>query len=806
MAYFPGVIPESSRLALLTSAVLLLAGACGGNTRRGDGNLAESGGRDGAAGEGVADAGEPATSGGRHATGGATSAGDSGCGGFTSGAAGCGSGGRVSTGGSASATRLRVEPVRTGSPTKLDVLLVVDNSISMTDEQSVLREALPGFLQRLSSPRCLDAEGQPTGESSDAGRCADGGPEFSPIEDIHVGVITSSLGDMGSGDACPSGLVEKDDRGQLVPSVRPLDPEPAGDFLVLRPGAEGGNADLSALVADLDAQLAAVGDTGCGYEAPLEAMYRFLIDPEPPETVDKGANHETLRGPTSSVLLEQRSAFLRPDSLVAIVILSDENDCSIVDYGQGHLVGMQSGGTFFMPRATAACELDPNDACCFSCALSDSFVPAGCTPPEEDPSCAKGENTVEEDHPNVRCHEQKRRFGVDLLQPIERYLDGLTTREVFVRHDDDGDGVQEVAELRQNPLFESKAGKPRRHPSMIFLAGILGVPWPDVADEASWTSDDSVRYLSSAELEELGRWDWVLGSNGKPPLDGLMYESRFDRTQVPGIPQSHPAGEDVGGRLAPASETDPNTNPINGHESNGRDGSLIQPACTFPLANPRDCQSSSVRCDCDPEQNVHNHSSCQGALQTHAAAYPGIRQLELLRSFGKVTENAIVGSICPKPLPANSAYGGYRPVFDALIERMRTSIRAECLERELPRSDADGRSLARLLEVLPKGDGPCAPCDDLRGRTELDANAVELKSAIGCDSQGDCAPLCVCEVTQFDGIALSECQAGAELRSADPGFCLAGAAGCSSSQSLRLPPGIPRASASLWFAYDPNFG
>ena len=54
-------------------------------------------------------------------------------------------------------------------------------------------------------------------------------------------------------------------------------------------------------------------------------------------------------------LLEQRANFLRPDSSVVVVVLTDENDCSIVDGGYGWLAGHQGpGGEYVLPRATAA--------------------------------------------------------------------------------------------------------------------------------------------------------------------------------------------------------------------------------------------------------------------------------------------------------------------------------------------------------------------------------------------------------------------------------------------------------------------
>src|SRR6185295_9118538 len=99
--------------------------------------------------------------------------------------------------------------------------------------------------------------------------------------------------------------------------------------------------------------IGAVGEHGCGYEASLESWYRFLIDPEPPANVTR-AGDVTVRSSKLTVnadgstgacvgcdeaLLAQRKAFLRPDSLVAIVMLSDENDCSIRDDQVGWFVG-----------------------------------------------------------------------------------------------------------------------------------------------------------------------------------------------------------------------------------------------------------------------------------------------------------------------------------------------------------------------------------------------------------------------------------------------------------------------------------
>jgi len=102
---------------------------------------------------------------------------------------------------------------------KIDLLFMIDNSTSMQDKQQILKAAVPVLVKRLVQPICVDATGKPTGQSFTNGVCAGGGgPEFSPIGDIHIGIVTSSLGSHG-GNVCDT-VTNPDDKAQLVPSVR----------------------------------------------------------------------------------------------------------------------------------------------------------------------------------------------------------------------------------------------------------------------------------------------------------------------------------------------------------------------------------------------------------------------------------------------------------------------------------------------------------------------------------------------------------------------------------------------------------
>jgi hypothetical protein len=61
--------------------------------------------------------------------------------------------------------------------------------------------------------------------------------------------------------------------------------------------------------------------------------------------------------------------------------------------------------------------------------------------------------------------------------------------------------------------------------------------------------------------------------------------------------------------------------------------------------------------------------------QTRAKAYPGIRELQVLKGIG---DQAIVASICPaNTTDATRADFGYRPVIAAILNRLRPQLR-EC--------------------------------------------------------------------------------------------------------------------------------
>jgi hypothetical protein len=296
---------------------------------------------------------------------------------------------------------------------QLDLLLVVDDSASMSDKQEILAFAVPDLVEGLVNPSCVDPTGQKKPVRVRTPECPEGMVrEFKPVVDMRIGVISSSLGGHGA-DTCArrgeDASDDVDDRGHLLPGDGSVATCKDKGFLAWdptqklagkagEPDADDGEADASedsgadlnttALIPTLAEMVKRVGQTGCGFESQLESVYRFLIDPSPYETISA------------------------PDGKIAVPEGIDQT----------------------VARLNAV----------------------------DDPL-------------NLRCFDQKRRFGIDFLYPIDRYRRGFS--EITIA-DREGNPVP-------NPLFfaiDPSDGKAlTRSPGMVLVAGIVGVPWQDIA-------------------------------------------------------------------------------------------------------------------------------------------------------------------------------------------------------------------------------------------------------------------------------------------------------------------------------------
>src|SRR5688572_13407373 len=78
-------------------------------------------------------------------------------------------------------SNIYVDEIRQTAVDKIDLLFMIDNSISMADKQEILAEAVPELVNRLITPICVDNDGNPTSGNAGAdGLCANGTAEFNP--------------------------------------------------------------------------------------------------------------------------------------------------------------------------------------------------------------------------------------------------------------------------------------------------------------------------------------------------------------------------------------------------------------------------------------------------------------------------------------------------------------------------------------------------------------------------------------------------------------------------------------------------
>ena len=609
---------------------------------------------------------------------------------------------------------------------KVDLLVMVDNSSTMADKQRILADAVPDLVRALVQPKCVDKKTRtPTGPLSDplkadADRCPAGSePAFPPITDMHIGVISSSLGGMGSSSCAPQAGRHNDDHGHLIArDVAGKDLPQAGDlhFLAWYPDVEQ-NEDkkrhpdppvpatksVETLGASFKDLIKGVGQEGCGLEAQLESVYRFLVQPDPWTQIEVADGHASY-GPANHVdvdLLRQRAAFLRPDSLVAVVVLSDEDDSSVDPLAfEGTAWRFEAENRAIkdcldcgqlLPRATAACESDPASPKCTSCQFASG-----------DPSCAQngGVYAVEEDPLNVRFHAMKRRFGVDPQFPIARYVDAFTKPKVPSRASEHDKGSYVGKTDCTNPLFAAqlpseanadlcKLPRGPRTKDLVYFAVIGGVPNQLLPDSGDALAIDWTKILGKdpAKYDQTG-------------IDPHMIASTAPR---PGLPPPSAAND---------------ADPIHGREW-ATGGADLQFACTFDLYElgadgtsvpaPHTCKDGDATCasDCDGKRATPLCSKTDPRSQVKGKAYPTHRALRVARELGN---HAVVASLCPKQLSAPQADDyGYRPAVRAITDRLEGSLVASCVPRALVRDSVEGTVPCLVLATLPEP-GPDSIC------------------------------------------------------------------------------------------------
>jgi hypothetical protein len=239
-------------------------------------------------------------------------------------------------------------------------LFVLDNSGSMAEEQKKLSAVLPDLVMVLT-----------TGQLNPA--MPEERPDFAPVKSLHIGVVSSDLGvnlappieacggasyDPSAPDPAnptasvrmmPPNNVRLDkpfgDNGQLLTStavaqagiwsrptgttfstpvelIVPPDPRCAMVNVNRFINFDAGSSNPEQIKLELSC-IAKLGKNGCGLEQQLESAYKALA----PNSVAFSRNSRGQGSGGGAV----NNGFLRDDAVLAVVLVSDEEDCSIPD-------------------------------------------------------------------------------------------------------------------------------------------------------------------------------------------------------------------------------------------------------------------------------------------------------------------------------------------------------------------------------------------------------------------------------------------------------------------------------------------
>jgi hypothetical protein len=193
------------------------------------------------------------------------------------------------------------EPVTVGSNTealeinKVDILFVVDNSYSMEGLRTELPALLESFIAGSDEP----------------------GMERPELTDIHLATISTDMGVGGVPDF--DGCVGLGDDGLFL-ELKPEDLAECNSDVINFITYDDGTSEITTELAA--SCLPSVGTGGCGFEQPLEAMLKALW-PAGDSAVEfaEGEGHGGA----------ENDGFLREDSLLIVIVVSDEDDCSASD-------------------------------------------------------------------------------------------------------------------------------------------------------------------------------------------------------------------------------------------------------------------------------------------------------------------------------------------------------------------------------------------------------------------------------------------------------------------------------------------
>ncbi|MGE0787869.1 MAG: hypothetical protein AB7S26_19500 [Sandaracinaceae bacterium] len=191
---------------------------------------------------------------------------------------------------------------------ELDLLLMIDSSSALNEEQANFARSLPSLISGLSAD--ADGDGQPA------------------LSSLHVAVITADMGTGGfTVPTCAN--PELGDDGLFRTEGNPALAGCAGthpSFVEFAPGDDTATEEVTSDVACVASNL-----SGCGFEQPLEAILKALSPSQPRSYTALGYSPPRFFMDTTGHGDGPHDGFLRDGSVLGIVLLTDEDDCSARD-------------------------------------------------------------------------------------------------------------------------------------------------------------------------------------------------------------------------------------------------------------------------------------------------------------------------------------------------------------------------------------------------------------------------------------------------------------------------------------------
>jgi len=198
---------------------------------------------------------------------------------------------------------------------KVDMIFVIDNSGSMSEEQELLSSSVSRFADLLVADSAIDWRLAVTTTDNDNPWCAGGSPESgdfvmsSCLDRLTEFIIEGPTGPTDTSPICESGCsLAKID---VVPTTTDLDSTPRPrPWLEFGPNHTNVTDDLGQVIRCM----MPMGINGCGFEQPLESMHLAVL--------------------RSQDTLSANYGFIREDAHLVVVFVTDETDCSHTEEGE----------------------------------------------------------------------------------------------------------------------------------------------------------------------------------------------------------------------------------------------------------------------------------------------------------------------------------------------------------------------------------------------------------------------------------------------------------------------------------------